>query len=219
MSLRRLNLIAFSVVAGCLLSPANASLAAKGSSESEIRRVFNGYRKALLDKKGAAAANFVDANTLEYYRQMKRRALHASETQVRSQAMMDKLMVLRIRQEIPARRLLNMNPKQFFALGVDRGWIGTDSLRRLTIGKIEVQGKRATAQLVQSGSPVPFGFSFSKEAAGWKLDLTSMFPFVRTAFKSMVPKNQTEDEFIFDLLESLSGKKPNPALWKPLIPK
>ena len=205
--------------AGFLLIPGDAQSAGTRLNERDIRAVFIGYRKALLDKNGAAAANFVDGNTMEYYRQIKHQALYAPEPRVRELALMDKLMVLRIRHEIPARTLLSMDTKRFFALGVDRGWIGADSVRKVAIGKIEVQGKRATAQLVQSGAPAPFKFSFNKESRGWKLDLTAMFPIARLAFKSMVPKDQAEDQFALDLLESLSGKKPNLSLWRPLIRK
>lgn len=49
----------------------------------------------------------------------------------------------------------------------------------------------------------------------WKLDLTSLFPASNLLFKQMVEESgQNENEYLFSLLEMLTGKKPGSEIWQ-----
>jgi hypothetical protein len=47
--------------------------------------------------------------------------------------------------------------------------------------------------------------------------LTSLFPVSTTAFKKMADESeQTENEYLFSLLEMITGNKPNSQIWQPV---
>ena len=195
---------------------------AQNSQDAEIRLIratFAGYIKMLKERKGSAAANYVDQNTLAYYARMHHLALHGTERQVRALPLMGRIIVLRTRHQVPLAQLQKMNRAQFFAHGVKMDWMDSARASTLSPGIVEVNGRRATVYILQNGKPTPITFTFRKESGWeWRIDLTSFFALGNAALKTVISKDQTEDQFIFDLLKTVSGRQPSPDIWKPLIP-
>lgn len=55
---------------------------------------------------------------------------------------------------------------------------------------------------------------FYKEEGTWKIDLTSLFPIGSMAFKKMQQESgMDENEYLFMLLEMLTGRKPGNEIW------
>jgi hypothetical protein len=49
----------------------------------------------------------------------------------------------------------------------------------------------------------------------WTLDLTSLFPLSNTAFRNLIEESgENENEFLFSVLESLTGKRPGAEIWQ-----
>jgi hypothetical protein len=87
----------------------------------------------------------------------------------------------------------------------------------MEIGEVKVEGNFANGQLVAYGEKSPLYFQFNKEAGIWKLDLTSLFPTSNAGLKKMLTSDgKTDNEFIFQTLEMLTGKKVADDIWKPL---
>jgi len=76
----------------------------------------------------------------------------------------------------------------------------------------------AKAPFLANGKTTDFYFHFYKEAKSWKIDLTALFPASITIFKNIATESGlAENDFLFSLLENMTGKKPDPSIWKPLI--
>jgi len=219
MRLRILISVGLVACAGSGLQSAAASPTDTKADIQAVRATFRAYLKALRDTNGKAAAGLVDRNTLAYYERMKNLALHGKESQVRPLPILDKIVVLRTRHQVPLRLLRTMNTTQYFAHAVRQDWMDSASASRLSPGVVEVTGRRATVYVLRDAKPTPMTFAFSKEAVRWKIDLTSFFAVASAAFKAMVLKGQSQDEYILSLLETTSGKKPAPTIWQPVIPQ
>jgi hypothetical protein len=98
-------------------------------------------------------------------------------------------------------------------------WMDSARASTLSPGIVEVKGRSATAYVLQDGKPTPITFTFRKEGvSNWRIDLTSFFALGNAALKSLISKDQTEEQFIFDLLKTVSGRRPTTSIWQPLIP-
>jgi hypothetical protein len=57
--------------------------------------------------------------------------------------------------------------------------------------------------------------SFKKEGEVWKYQMVSSWTPIE--FRQLEPNPAiTEEQYIFDMLEKLSGKKPTSEIWKPI---
>ena len=109
-----------------------------------------------------------------------------------------------------------MTPEQIFTHAVNQGWIGKNSVLDSDIGRLQVFGDNASAEYVKGGSLTPLKYRFTREGGEWKIDLTAVLPMAEQAV-SMLIKQQglDEDAFVISVLESVSGRKVMPSIWRP----
>ena len=111
-----------------------------------------------------------------------------------------------------------MDGTGLFVYAIKKGMVGKNSVINNTIGDIKIDNGFAKGQLLVSDQPTEIYMHFYKEQDHWKIDLTSIFPIGNAAFKDMVEEDgRPENEFIFMILEYLTGKKPDPSIWQPLL--
>lgn len=108
-----------------------------------------------------------------------------------------------------------MSGNDLFVYAIKNGMVGKNSVVNNTIGEVLINGMFAKGQLLVKGKKAPLYFHFYKETDQWKLDLTSLFPASNLLFKQMVEESgETENEYLFSLLEMLTGKKPGQQIWQ-----
>ena len=202
----------------CLLAAVQGGCKEGDSQEATfVRTCFEGYKEAILDQDGEAAVALVDGSTLKYYGKMRKLALEGSPTDVRQLSTIDKLMVLILRHRIPLEDLTEMTAESLFVYAVDEGWIGRESVINNELGDIKVSGTNATGVHISAGNESPFKWIFRKENGKWKIDITSIMPIADQAFKQLIQENGlSEDDFLFSILESVSGEKVPDSIWEPL---
>lgn len=203
---------------GCEKTAAPKPQAAATSSDSAaVRQCFDDYRQAILDQDGASAVALVDARTRDYYDDMRTLALTAQTEQVRDLSTVDKLMVLMIRQLIPAEQLRAMTAESLFVHAVDQGWIGRDSVVNNSLGEVTVFEDHATGYHVSEGQQSELKWVFRKEDGRWRLDILSLMPAADQAFNAVIEESgQTSDEFVVSILQAVSGQKVDDAIWEPI---
>ncbi len=182
-----------------------------------VRKSFNNYKSAILNDKGEEAVKYVDSRTLSYYSEILEKIKRADSLTVNSAGIMDKIMIFSIRHRTSKEEILSFDGKGLLIYAFKEGMVGKNSVANNTIGDIEIDGDFAKGQLVANGQKAPFYFHFYKENELWKVDLTSIFPAGTMAFKKIIEDSgQEENEYLFVLLEMMTGKKPNNEIWYPI---
>jgi len=185
-----------------------------------VKECFNGYKSAILNDEGKEAVEFADSRTIKYYDEILQKTIYADSAEVHNSNIMDKLMVLTIRHRTSKEDILSFDGKQLFVYAIQEGMIGKNSVANTDLGDIIVDNKFAKGQLVAGGTPAPMHFHFYKEQEEWKIDLTSIFPIANQAFQKMADDSgQDENEYLFLLLELITGETPTNEIWKPLQQK
>lgn len=181
-----------------------------------IKKVFDGYKAALLAEDGAKAVTYVDGNTINYYSKMKELALTGDSAEVASLEMIDQLMIIMIRHKITKTAITSMSGRDLFIYGVDKGLLGS-KIPMGDIGNIQVSSHKAKAQFISNGTPTPIYFDFNQENKVWKLDLTSIFPVSNIVFQQIVAQTGLDEQgTILYLVERSTGKKPAANIWHPI---
>lgn len=187
-----------------------------GEPEAVVKS-FQDYKSAILNQNGEAAVALVTKRTVEEYQRYVEWALTADRKTLQSLAFINRFQVLLLRHRIPADSLRQLDGRSVFVYAVDRDWIGKNGVIRTTLGKVDVANTRATAEVLIGGQSAPNRFQFSKENGTWKFDLIQVIRDADQALKAAARQNgMTEDEFMFSLIETVSGRKVADTIWAPI---
>jgi hypothetical protein len=193
------------------------SLFAQKGEEEFVRKAFDNYKSAILNDKGEEAVRFVDSKTIKYYNDILDLVRNADSSKVETLSILDKLMVFSIRHRTSKEDILSFDGKTLLIYAIKSGMVGKNSVANNTIGEVTIDGNFAKGQFVVKEQKAPFFLHFYKEDQQWKMDLTSLFTISTSAFKKMADDSgQNENEYLFDLLETITGKKPGPGIWQPI---
>ncbi|SHH64086.1 hypothetical protein SAMN04488109_4775 [Chryseolinea serpens] len=181
-----------------------------------VKASFDNYKAAILNDQGEQAVKHIDGRTIKYYDNILEEVKMFDSAKVESLSLLDKMMVFSIRHRASKAEILSFDGSKLFVYAIQKGMVGKNSVVNSMIGEVTISGTFAKGQLVVNDKKVPIYFHFYKEQGQWKVDLTSIFPVASVAFKKAVDNSgQSEDDFLFSLLEMLTGKKPGPEIWVP----
>jgi hypothetical protein len=190
----------------------------QSSEEGSVRATFSRYKSAILHDNPDGALDYVASRTITYYDRILDLVRNAGEAQVKSLPLLDKLMVLTVRHKIDREKLLTFDGKALLEEVIRTGLLGKNSVANLSVGEVIVENEFARGQLQTNGTSVPGYFHFYREEEKWKIDLTSIFPFTSEAIRQMVSESgQDENDFLLNMIETASGKKPDPQIWGSLL--
>jgi hypothetical protein len=193
-----------------------AVLTVKASEHEDVQMAFDGYKSAILAKDGARAAKLVAERTFEEYQNYVDWARSADRRTLESLSLINRFQVIIIRHRIPARELEKLNGRTAFIYAVDHDWIGRNSVIRTTLGAIDISDGHATAEFLIGGQKAPNRFNFIKEQKQWRFDLITVMRDSNSAFQALAKQNGiSEEELIFSLVETVSGKKVPETIWNP----
>ncbi|MCK6474017.1 MAG: hypothetical protein L6R28_20025 [Planctomycetes bacterium] len=194
-----------------ILSLAAVLLCACGARGEDVqpKDVFDAYRKAILEAKGPEALELLAKQTIDYYQRALDHALKSDEATVKGLMLLDRLLIFQVRARIGHEELKKMDGKALLSYSIKNGWIGRDSVERLTDCTVRDGANENEKDLVvdANGRKVMM-FKFYKEDGKWKLDLMANAAMVNLLFKHMAKEAEMEeDDFALSVLEGLAGRK------------
>ncbi|TDQ06691.1 hypothetical protein [Pedobacter metabolipauper] len=183
-----------------------------------VVKAFEDYKYAILNDKGAEAADLIDSHTINYYQEMIDLVKKGDSSTVDRLPVIDKMTVFYLRHITKKEDLLKMDGKRLFIYSIDLGMISKSSVAGTTIGKVTVEKDFAKGMFLFDGKESPYYSHFYKEKGMWKVNLTAMYPFSNEEMKkAIVESGIAENEYLFKVLESMSGKKPGKEIWEKLL--
>jgi len=187
------------------------------SEEKSVAQIWEAYRSAVLKADGKTAVDCVSSNTIELYQEYRDLAVSGDKKSIESQSMVNRMQILLMRHRIDPKLLRAMDGAAVFAHAVDKNWIGKNGVIRAGLEDISVSGSRATAKVTADGKSTGEHFHFVKEAESWKYDLGPTIKGADQALQQLArQKGLSDNEYIFSMISSLSGRKVTEAIWSPV---
>jgi hypothetical protein len=194
-----------------------ASCSSSSPEASDVEKAFAAYRQALLDQKGAEAADLVAPATIAEYQTFRDLALKADEATLRGLSLTRRTNVLMMRHRVGKDLLKPMDGKKALAYAVDQNWIGKEGVQKAGITDVEVSGIRATAKVTVNGNESNEMFHFVKHDGNWTIDLVPTFAKADILFGKMAADaGMGENEFLFKVLSMVSDRPVTNKIWQPL---
>jgi hypothetical protein len=182
-----------------------------------VVRAFEGYKSAILNDDGEMAYSLVDENTKRWYDESLSNAISLTRDEIMALGTLDKMQVILVRHRIPARELLQMTGEDLFKYAVNNGWVGKNSVSGLQIGQIQITDNFATAAAKSNGEITPLSFHFYRQENRWRIDITEINKWGEAAFSSQIEESgESEIDYIFRLIQIVSGKPVQGNIWNPL---
>lgn len=187
------------------------------NEEKLIKKSFDNYKTSILNNKGEEAVNYVDSKTIKYYGDILQLVKTADSAKIETLSILDKLMVFSIRHRTSKSDILSFDGKSLLVYAIKSGMVGKNSVANNSIGEVIIENNFAKGQFIAYGQKSPFHLHFHKEEGIWKIDLTSLFQVSTKAFKKMADQSGKEqNEYLFSLLEMITGKKTEKEIWQPI---
>lgn len=207
----------FKTILFSILLITTSSCIGQENTKKLVNDAYNNYKTAILNDKGEEAVKYVDSRTIKYYNDILELVKNADSVTVTNLSILDKLMVFTIRHTSTKKDILSFDGKGLLIYAIKNGMVGKNSVSNNTIGEIKIDSNFAKGQFITNGQKTNFYFHFYKEDEQWKIDLTSIFPLSTLAFKKLVTDSgQNENDYLFSLLEILTGIKPGKEIWNKL---
>ena len=182
-----------------------------------VQKAFKNYKNAILTDKGEEAVKYVDSRTIKYYDTILYHVKNADSATVSALSLLDRLMVFSIRHRVSKSDVQSFDGEKLLVYAIQNGMVGKNSVANNSIGDVTIVKNFAKGQFIANGKMAPFFFHFYKENGSWKIDLTSLFAISNMAFKNMIKESgEGENEFLFSLLDKLTGRTPGPEIWQPV---
>lgn len=181
-----------------------------------IRQLFEKYKSAVLNDQ-EAAVEFVDKRTIDYYTDILEKVKMADSVTVNGLSAVNKFSVLLIRQKIPKQEILSFDSKALLGATYKYGMNGKNNLVNTSLGEITINGNFASAEALRNEKRLSDFFHFYREEEHWKLNLTIFMPSGEQLIRQLIDQSgKSENEYLFSLIEMVSGKKATSQIWLPV---
>jgi len=183
---------------------------------------WDGYKEALVDRDGDAAAAIVTPETLSLYDEWRLLALHSTADDLHERAAPARLSALLFRQQVEADRLAEMDGRQLFAAAVDGGWVGSDIPAEVRVTRID--GDQAYVNLIQNGRALPVELPLVRRVEDdWKVDIARLVEITEPQITAVVAqlaqqRGTDEDAALLYIVQSTTGEAASDELWTPPRP-
>jgi hypothetical protein len=194
------------------------------ADETAVREVFARYKAALIAGDGAAAQALVDAATLDTFDRLRRLALEGTEAEVHGLSFVERLLVVSMRHALDRESIETMDLAALIETAVGEGWISPQTLAQLDIGAVTVDGDQAWAEARSGLQPAPsaggegeveLAYRFVREGGAWRFRFASLIETLDALVAELTAAlGADEDQLIFMLVESFSGRQVLPEVWE-----
>ena len=178
----------------------------------ELDKCFTAYQSAMLNDQGAEAVKYLDSHSMDHFKMILEKVKGADSLAIEALSVSDKFNVLVIRHMATKKEILAFTPATMTAFAFNHG-MGKSNLEGATLGKAKIKGNNAKAPLMKEGKKTDEEYEFNLEDGQWKIDITAPMAKAELEMKEML-MGQNENEFIFGMLELMSGKTPTHSIWK-----
>lgn len=207
------KLFIFILLALVLVAPAWG----QGKEEKEIRKMYEDYDKAVTLKNAEKALEYVTESSVGYFDFALMLAQNASREDLSRLGIMEKIEVLRIRQEYTAEQIAQETGRNLLAKHIEAGLTVREHLPVEDLGAIKVDGELATAEILADGKASGYLLQFQREDGVWKVDLVSLFSMSGSLLDMMLAaQSMTHDQYLQRLIPMTTGRQLKESDWQPV---
>ncbi|SDG95456.1 hypothetical protein [Roseospirillum parvum] len=188
------------------------------AEDAALKTSFDAFRIALQDEDYDSAAALVSPSSWPVLASIRNAALYASAEEVKSLAIADQILVLRLRLTHDAETLKAAHGRQLAALALGAGLFGRQGVETIQLGPTRGLGWTAEALMMKAdGKPSSVSLIFERVDNIWRLNLLPVLDMARFSYERLRAAEDTaRTAFVIETLEGALGRKVPDTAWQPL---
>lgn len=193
-----------------------------------VRRCFEDYKKSIIEGRYEQTSNYLDKKTIAYYDNIAQMARIGDSNAISNLKILDQIAILLTRVSANQEQIKSFNGKSIFNFFIKNDFVNKEGMLNVWIAGVEIDGNFAIGQIdskklkelnpnnASRKKENPF-VHFYKEDGKWKMNLLSMLKLLEPILqKALIEKEQKIPDFLFDVVEEQTGKRPSSLIWLPI---
>ncbi|MFV0540402.1 MAG: hypothetical protein ACK5MZ_04075 [Aestuariibaculum sp.] len=190
--------------------------------KQEIESCFNLYSENLLQNNGKQAVEYLDENTIDYYKKIFEHVKYSEKHTILKQNYASIYIILQARNKILPDSIKGMDGKSLLSYAIDNGMIGKNSLDSLEFVEVsEIKNNKAKAIIKLKGTSKTFIFIFNNESGKWKMSLTPVIKMTMRTLNvmhlGMGHGKVSLENFILELVKTGNSGVIKENIWEPIL--
>jgi hypothetical protein len=183
-------------------------------SKDLILKCYNEYKTAVVTGDPQNVIGLVDSATLNRYKVILNGVKNADSLQLLSMPLIDRTIILTIRHIEPAEQIKILKDYDLLPYSIKHKMMNNLELTNDSKIAIIITENLAEANIGTDSNTDLSKLQFKREEGIWKMSLVSQFSQSEKIIKELIDNSGLkEGEFLMQLLENMSNKKPDAKIW------
>ena len=197
------------LVSGILavLGASSCSRMGPTSEQAQVTRAFESWKNAMINHQTDQAMAYVPRHVDDYLNTLNTGAgISASAVPSQSPGV-DLLLRTVLEKKVPADLRSNLTLGALMQRIADRHLFNPRDVREIALGRVSINGNRASAEVYYRGTLTALRLPFLKEDDAWKIDVMALLPYAEMLMRvDRAIKRETETEQVDQLVSKLPSR-------------
>jgi len=177
------------------------------NEQGQVKRAFESWKSAMISQQIDGAMGYIPHHVDDYLHSLNSDAgkspLSASAAVSQSPAV-DMLLRMALEKKVPADLRSNLTLATLVQRISDRHLLNPHEVQDVTLGRVTINGNRASAEVYYQGSLTALLLPFVKEDGAWKIDVMAILPYAEVLMRvDRAIKGETVEEQVDQLVSKL----------------
>jgi len=171
----------------CLLAALGASSCSRlgpTSEQARVTRAFDSWKKAMINLQTDQAMAYIPRHVDDYLNTLNAPAAAPPPNALPSQSPgVDLLLRTALEKKVPADLRAKLTLGALLQRITDRHLFNPRDLREIALGRVSINGNRASAEVYYQGILTALRLPFLKEDDAWKIDVMALLPYAEVLMR------------------------------------
>jgi hypothetical protein len=196
-------LLALLAVAGT----ASCSRLGQTGDQAEVARAFESWKDAVINHQTAQALAYIPRHVDDYLHTLNSPLVTSTPTATGLASLtpgVDLFLRTALEKKVPADLRSNLTVGALLQRITDRHLFNPHTVQQITLGRVSVNGNRASAEVYYQGTLTALRLPFIKEGDDWKIDVMALLPYAELLMRvDRAVKGETEAQQVDQLVSKL----------------
>jgi hypothetical protein len=177
--------------------------------QAEVAQAFLSWKSAVIGQQTSQAMAYIPSHVDDYLSQLNASAGPSADAPAAKPASsqspgVDHLLRTALVRKVPPELRTNLTLETLWQRITDRHLFNPRDMREIDLGRVSVNGNRASAEIYYQGTLTALQLPFVKEGEVWKIDVMAILPYAEVLMRvDRAIKGETENQQVDELVSKL----------------
>jgi hypothetical protein len=194
------------LLASIMVTAATSSCSRLGltSEQAEVTRTFSSWKNAMIDNHIDQVMIYIPGHVDDYLNELNAHVVNSSSASPSPSPGVDLFLRVALEKKVPADLRANLSLRSLLQRIADHHLFNPRDIRELDLGRVSINGDRASAEVYYQGTLTALRLPFVKEGDDWKIDVMALLPYAEVLMRvDRAIKGETVTQQVDQLVSKL----------------